>query len=146
MSHAHGKTKRLGDGSLIAEDFEEGLGHILELSVLRNVLIALLVLTVITVAVSRIDLGNVNLIVAVIIASIKATIVATFFMHLKFEGKTILMYVFYPLIILSLLIGGTLGDATTKEKVHPEISEPVKPNVVIPNFGHGEHSQEHTEH
>lgn len=149
MSEAHAITKklgakRLGDGSLMVEDFEEGLGHILNLSVLRNVLLSLLFLTVVTVAVSRFDFGNFNLVFAVIIATIKAAIVATFFMHLKFEGKTIMIYVFYPLIILSILIGGCVVDAMTKEEVHPSSLEIQAPKVVIPNFHHAkEHDVEH---
>lgn len=142
MSEAHGNAKRLGDGSLIGEDFEEGLGHILDLRILRNVLLSLLFLTFITVAVSRFDFGNLNLVVAVIIATVKATIVATFFMHLKFEGKTIMLYVFYPLIILSILIGGCVIDAMTKEEVHPSWLEKETPIVVIPNL---HHTEEHWE-
>ena len=47
------------------------------------ILVALLILTVITVGASYFDFGSANMVIAVFIASIKATLVALFFMHLK---------------------------------------------------------------
>ena len=71
----------------------------------------LMALTVITVYVAReIDLGSINLFVAMIIASIKATIVALFFMHLKYEDSITWVFALYPLFLLSLLIGLTSID------------------------------------
>lgn len=141
MAHgSHGK--RLGDGSLMAEDFEEGLGHELPLSTLRNVLLILFLLTFVTVAISRVDFGKWNMVIAIVIASVKATIVATFFMHLKFEGRTILMYVFYPLILLLLLIGSSLGDISTRELVRPSTVPEVLPVVKVVGGHDTGHSSE----
>ncbi len=68
----------------------------------------LMALTVITVYVAReIELGSINLFVAMIIASVKATVVALFFMHLKFEDSITWVFALYPLFLLSLLIGLT---------------------------------------
>ena len=54
---------------------------------LRRVLVALLILTVITVGASYIHFGTgmANVIIAMLIASIKATLVALFFMHLRWD-------------------------------------------------------------
>ncbi len=49
------------------------------------VFVALLLLTVVTVLVSYVDLGLWNAVVALLIASVKASLVALFFMHLKGE-------------------------------------------------------------
>jgi len=71
----------------------------------------LMALTVITVYVAReIDLGSINLFVAMIIASVKATVVALFFMHLKFEDSITWIFALYPLFLLGLLIGLTSID------------------------------------
>jgi cytochrome c oxidase subunit 4 len=70
----------------------------------------LLTLTFITVAAARQDFGSVNLFIAMLIASIKATIVALFFMHLKFEDSITWVFALYPLFLLSLLIGLTSVD------------------------------------
>lgn len=131
--HAHGK--RLGHGDLIGEDFEEGLGHLVPLSTLRNVFLTLVFLTVLTVVASRFNFGHWNIVIALVIATVKATIVATFFMHLKFEGKTIIMYVFYPLILLFLFIGGSISDVATRGEVRP-LGVPEKlpqPKIVGPH-------------
>lgn len=47
----------------------------------------LVVLTLVTVGVSYVHLGPMNLAVAVLIASIKATLVVMFFMHLRWDNK-----------------------------------------------------------
>ena len=61
------------------------VGHLVPVSTLLATVSALLVLTVITVAVRYIDIGEFNLWVAIGIAVIKATLVATFFMHLRWD-------------------------------------------------------------
>jgi len=53
------------------------------------VFVALLLLTVVTVLVSYVDLGLWNTVVALLIASVKASLVALFFMHLKGESRLV---------------------------------------------------------
>lgn len=118
--HGHGeKWQWLGDGTLRAEDPDEGLGHIVDIAIFNKVISALVVLTVVTVAISRVDFGELNTIIAMFIASIKAGLVAFYFMHLKFEKKLILLYAAYPLILLFLLIGGSLMDVSERHQVLP---------------------------
>ena len=64
-------------------DSSHQLGHILPISMFIKVFATLVVLTLVTVAVSRVDLGSWNIVVAMLIASVKAGLVALFFMHLK---------------------------------------------------------------
>lgn len=90
-------------------------GHI-PLKVYFNVLGALLILTIITVAASRVDFGHMNTVIALVIASIKATLVLGYFMHLKYDDKLywvifgisvfflILLYFFSELDILTRVI------------------------------------------
>lgn len=85
-------------------------GHIVPPSVFLTVLIALLVLTVITVGVSKIEMGAWNIVVAMLVASIKAGIVGLFFMHLKYENPLIWLYVAFPIILLFVMIGGLFID------------------------------------
>jgi cytochrome c oxidase subunit IV len=72
---------------------------------------SLLVLTVVTWAVSYIHLGIFNAVVALTIASVKASLVALFFMHLKNEKELVWAFALFPLGFLSLLIIGTLVDS-----------------------------------
>ena len=73
---------------------------------------ALVALTVVTVAVSfhRFHSELVNLAVAIVIAAAKATLVAMFFMHLKFEGKLIYMIFVVPLLLCVLLTVALIPD------------------------------------
>ncbi|HET8733731.1 MAG TPA: cytochrome C oxidase subunit IV family protein [Anaeromyxobacteraceae bacterium] len=65
--------------------------HVMPPSVLLGVTGALLFLTFVTVASSRIDLGEWNVVLALAIATTKAALVALFFMHLKYENKFLLV-------------------------------------------------------
>jgi len=49
-------------------------------------------------------------VIALAIASVKAALVALFFMHLKYEDKVTWIFVLYPLGLLALLIGLTISD------------------------------------
>jgi len=71
---------------------------------------ALLLLTVVTVLVSYVDLGLWNTVVALLIASVKASLVALFFMHLKGETRLVWGFALFPIVFLILIIFGTLSD------------------------------------
>ena len=70
----------------------------------------LLVLTACTVGVSFLNLGLWNAGAALVIASVKAALVALYFMHLRHEIKLVLGFALFPLLILALIIIGTLAD------------------------------------
>jgi cytochrome c oxidase subunit IV len=70
----------------------------------------LLVMTAMTVAVSFFNLGLWNAAAALSIASVKAALVALYFMHLRHEIKLVLGFAIFPLLILGLIIIGTLTD------------------------------------
>jgi cytochrome c oxidase subunit IV len=72
--------------------------------------LSLLVLTVVTWLVSYVNLGLMNVVVAMFIASLKASLVALFFMHLRHENKLVWAFALFPLGFLMLIIGGTLVD------------------------------------
>lgn len=81
------------------------------------VCLALFVLTAVTVYIAKFDFGDFNIVVAMLIASIKASIVALYFMHLKFEDKLTWIYALYPLFLLFLLIGFTIMETFTRVPV-----------------------------
>ncbi len=75
---------------------------------------ALMVMTAITVYVSYINFGMLNIVIALAVASIKASIVALYFMHLKFEDSITWVFALFPLLLLALLIGMTITDTFTR--------------------------------
>ncbi|HBH50137.1 MAG TPA: cytochrome-c oxidase [Bacteroidales bacterium] len=74
------------------------------------VLIALLALTFITVFVSEINFGAFSVGVALIVASVKAVTVLTYFMHLKFENRFTVWMVSGVFIVFALVIVITFID------------------------------------
>lgn len=79
--------------------------------------LVLMVLTAVTVYVSYINFGTLNIVIALVVASIKATIVALYFMHLKFEDSITWVFALFPLSLLALLIAMTMTDMFTRTVV-----------------------------
>ncbi len=79
-----------------------------------NIGILLMVLTVITVAAAQFDFGVLNVPIALLIASVKATFVALYFMHLKHEDAMTWVFAIYPIFLLFLLIAFTATDIFTR--------------------------------
>ena len=67
-----------------------------------------MVLTVITVAVAFVDLGNLNVVVALAVAVLKATLVVLFFMHVKYSPTLT------KLVVISSIVW--LGDALRRSR------------------------------
>ena len=72
--------------------------------------ITLLVLTATTVGAAFINLGAFNPVVALLIATIKATLVVLFFMHVKYQSNLIKMTVGAGFFTFLVLITMTLSD------------------------------------
>ncbi len=85
-------------------------GHIVPYSTLVIVWAALLTLTILTVAASRIDLGALNIWVALGIACSKSALVISFFMHMKYEDRVFRLFLFIGLTTLIVFIGMTFLD------------------------------------
>ncbi len=82
---------------------------------------ALLVLTLVTVGVSRVDFGGKtpNYVVGVIIAVVKASLVVLFFMHLKYEHRTWAVFVLFPLLLVMIIIFSNFTDTGYGDFTHP---------------------------
>jgi len=86
--------------------------HVLTPRVLVTTAAALFVLTVITVAVSLVDLGKLNIAVALGIASLKAVLVAGWFMHLRYEGRFNVVVIVSCALFAVFMIGFIVFDTT----------------------------------
>lgn len=95
------------------------VGHIVPESLFLKVLIALLVLTVVTVLAAQVDLGKWNIVGALMIATVKASLVIYFFMHGKYENRIIWTYILIPFILLAIMIGGIFTDDPFRSKPQP---------------------------
>lgn len=111
VSHAHGHAHAHG-----AHD-DHGLAHTTPVALLVGILGALMFLTILTVAVTKVDLGSQgNLIVAMVIATIKAGLVVTFFMHLLWDKKFHLILFLTSVLFLILFMSLSINDRSEYEK------------------------------
>ena len=92
---------------------------------------ALLVLTLITVGASFIDFGPYNVSIALVIASIKALLVALFFMHLFWDNKIYLIVFATSLLFLTIFLTFSMFDTMTRGAIYEEKANPIKPKAPI---------------
>jgi cytochrome c oxidase subunit 4 len=89
--------------------------HIMSSKFYYGIWIALLCLTVITAAVSFLDLGPFNAVVALVIATVKAVLVVLFFMHVKYTSEKLTKIVIVSAIFwLFLLLALSMADYATR--------------------------------
>jgi cytochrome c oxidase subunit 4 len=106
-------------------DDEQHIAHITPLKVYFGVWAALIVGTIITVAVSYVDfnkmlgISNVNLLVAMLVATTKAGLVCAFFMHLKQDNKIFAVTFFSSIAFLAIFFILTFADLMTRGQVDP---------------------------
>jgi cytochrome c oxidase subunit 4 len=116
---------------------DDGHHHVLHKPTLFKVFGALIVLTVLTVAVTYVPLGPLNVPVAIAIATAKATLVVLFFMALKYDNPVngltftigiIMVVVFITFTMFDTAFRGDLGNVTpqTVEEIQREQQEAQK--------------------
>ena len=105
--------------------------HVLPLKVYLGVGATLLLMTAITVAVSQINLGPWNLVVALVIASVKALLVAFFFMHLFYDHKLYFIAFTTGLLCLTVFIVLTLFDTMERGAIYDFKQHPIKPQSAM---------------
>lgn len=110
-AHAHAGAAHVHD--------DHGIAHVTPVRLLLAVFGALIVLTIATVAVRGIDLGGqLNLILAMVIATIKAGLVVTYFMHLRWDRTFNVLIFLSSLLFLILFLTVVLTD---RREYQPDI-------------------------
>jgi caa(3)-type oxidase subunit IV len=92
--------------------------HILSNSMAWRIFGALISLTVITVAVAQVDLGILNFAVAMLVASVKASLVCMFFMGLKYDHRENTVIFSTAFIFMAIFMILTFGDLLTRGDVY----------------------------
>ena len=91
--------------------------HIEPISLYLKIFGALVVFTLLTVGVYQVHLGAWNLVVAIVIATIKATLVVFYFMHMKYEAKFNVLIFLSSLLFGSIFLAYTLNDTANRAEV-----------------------------
>jgi cytochrome c oxidase subunit 4 len=84
--------------------------HVASMTELIGIFSALLGLTALTVGLSHVDLGEMNLAITLGIATFKASLVALFFMHLRHDSGFNRLAFFGSFLFVLLFVGITLTD------------------------------------
>ena len=108
MAHAEGNAENHGH-------------HIIPFKVLLSVFLGLVALTVITVVTAQVDLGPLNVPIAIALASTKAVLVVLFFMALKYDKPvnsmvfgigTLFVVIFIVFTLFDTAFRGDLGNVS----------------------------------
>ena len=83
-------------------------------AVYYRVAVALLVLLVITIITAKMELGRLTNVVNVLIAGLKANLVALFLMHLRYREPAMRIFALAGLFWLTILFTLTLSDYLTR--------------------------------
>ena len=89
-------------------------GHIAATKIYYRVFGILIALTALTTGAAFIDMGRWNVVVALIIAAIKASLVGLFFMHIKYSSHLVRLIAVAGLFWLAILISLCMGDYLTR--------------------------------
>ena len=105
------------------------VGHLVSMSTLVWTTLALLFLTVLTVAVRYVDVGEFNIVIAIGIAVLKATLVALFFMHLwwdrPFNQIVFVACIAFVVLLIALTVIDTKQNAPLYYDGNPALVQEV---------------------
>jgi cytochrome c oxidase subunit IV len=99
-------------------DGEAGVAH--GSAVYVKTLVALLLLTALTIGAAYINLGNGNVVVALFIATIKASLVVLFFMHLRWDKPVYGIVAMAGFLFLGIFLMFDLMDQDTRNYYLPQ--------------------------
>jgi cytochrome c oxidase subunit IV len=109
-------------------DHPGGTGHVVPWRLLAGVWATLVVLTVVTVGITWVDLGRLNLVAAMAIATVKASLVLLYFMHLRWDRPFNAVIFVATLCFAALFITLALLDTTTYQPdLIPGYAPAIKP-------------------
>jgi cytochrome c oxidase subunit 4 len=91
------------------------MAHIASVKSYVGIFLTLMALTTITVLVAYVNLGQLNKVVALGIASVKATLVVLYFMHVKYSSRLTKLVVVSGFFFLLILLSLTMVDYGSRE-------------------------------
>jgi cytochrome c oxidase subunit 4 len=110
------------------DDGHQGLSHVMPLKLLFTIFAILIVLTMLTVYVGQLDLGSWEIVITMLIATIKASLVAIYFMHLRYDSPFNATIFVFSLLFVALFIGFTLVDV---QRYQPDLLPPAGNGVAV---------------
>ena len=96
------------------EEHFDPMSHVVPVSLYVGIWATLMICTALTVFAASIDLGIFNIVVALVIATFKGTLVVLFFMHLRYSTKLTMVTVVAALFFLFILFSLSMTDYLTR--------------------------------
>jgi cytochrome c oxidase subunit IV len=90
---------------------EHGLMHVMPVRVLVNIFLILVLLTIVTVGATFFPTGSFEIWISLGIATVKAVLVAAYFMHLRYDNPLNAVLFAFGLIFVALFLGATMTDS-----------------------------------
>lgn len=106
--------------------------HVVPMSVLIAIIVALLVLTFVTVAATWFDFGAANVWIALAIAVVKASLVALYFMHLRYDNPFNGVVLITSLVFVVVFLGIVLVDT---QRYQVDMTAEPRPPVTVDGAG-----------
>ncbi len=105
--------------------------HIVSLGTYLMAGTVLLLLTGVTVMVAQADLGSWSIVVALAIASLKASVVILIFMHLRWANRLYAMIFVLAVLFLAVFIVFTMFDTANRAAINRVTEGPIRPMAII---------------
>jgi cytochrome c oxidase subunit IV len=99
--------------------------HISSIPFYIGVFLCLLALTALTVGQSYVDLGRLNILLVVLIATMKASLVVLFFMHLRWDNKFHALILIATLFFIGIFFAYTMNDTDRRGELDADQNVPV---------------------
>lgn len=107
----------------------KNVGHVVSLPLLTVVFLTLVFLTGVTYWVTFFDFGSFNLIIAMLVALIKGSLVVLYFMHMRWDRTMIPVVFLVSLLAIALFIAFALLDTSTNM---PDMIHGYSPGMNVP--------------
>ena len=125
--------------------------HISSVPFYVAVFLGLLFLTGVTVGQSYVDLGRLSIAIVILIATMKASLVVTFFMHLRWDNKFNVLIFLSSLLFIGVFFAYTMNDTDKRGELDPDQNvkvwakngEPAPGGFVAPAHASGSAGGEH---
>ena len=99
----------------MSEPSEQGHGHVVvPLKIYAAIFTTLLLLTLVTLDIAFYNFGMLNVSIALLVATTKATLVILFFMHVRYSPPLTAVFAGIGFVYLGILLFFTLSDFLTR--------------------------------
>ena len=118
-AHADDHVERFGaghaGGSPEHHDQRDDHHHIVTPATYVKAILVLMVLLIVTVLAANVEMGVLNVPIALAIATTKAVVIMMYFMHLKFSSKLVWIFASVAFVFVGILFALTMSDYFTRD-------------------------------